>query len=411
MRRAAVFLALASALAGAAFAQNGPQGQNSSPDLWGMDSRHKAVVDRATGIYKDGKTAAGLNGGIRPEEQAEILSTMFEGQSADIRKIITPQTSPAGAAAASEPQAAGYLDRLSLSHLTGYSPKIQALQSRLNAQAAGIPGTPRLAETGKLDYPTLSYPRYVLYYDLSRMKARLRAEKISEVGNFFADPAAQKQAAVLGRAESAIASFDQATQAAKNPRAITISLIRALSGKQKEASRWISEAALLQQKSRAERRQALFSPALYSLVLAAPVNDGVKRAYIARGKGFFSVLKEIADEDGRAAQLLESKSWEASLPLVAQIESRNAALNGSLSRYLPDYVKTPYLLDSVSKQNPAPGLWDKISAWIYPAGAPARNAAQQAAELGRLSSAFRDIAAGNLEAAHTILELVSSSGS
>jgi len=411
VRRAAVFLALASTLAGAAFAQNSSQNQNSSSDLWGMDSRHKAMVDRTTGIYKDGKTAAGLNGGIRPEEQAEILSTMFEGQSADIRKIITPQAPSPGAAAASGPRAAGYLDRLSLSNLTGYSPKIQALQSRLNAQAAGIPGAPRLDETGKLDYPTLSYPRYVLYYDLSQIKSRLRAEKISEGGNFPADHAARKQEEVLARAESAIASFDQAAQAAKNPRKITVSFVRSISAKQKEASRWISEAALLQEQSRAERRQALFSQALYTLVSAAPVDDGAKKAYITQGEIFFSALMEIGDEDGRAAQLLESKSWEASLPLVAQVESRNAALNKNISRYLPDYVKTPYLLASLSKQNPTPGLWDKISAWIFPASASARSAAQRTDALSRLTEAFRDIAAGNLEAAHTVLELAGSSGS
>jgi len=376
-----------------------------------MDSRHKAIVDRTTGIYKDGKTAAGLNGGIRPEEQAEILSTMFEGQSADIRKIITPQASPPGAAAASGPQAAGYLDRLSLSNLTGYSQKIQALQSRLNAQAAGIPGAPRLNETGKLDYPTLSYPRYVLYYDLSQIESRLSAEKISGGGNFSDNPAAKKQEEALSRAESAIANFDQAAQAAKNPERITVSLIRSLSAKQKEASRWISEAALLQEQSRAERRQALFSQALYTLVLEAPVDDGAKKAYIAQGKSFFSALREIGDEDGRAAHLLESKFWQVSLPLVARVESRNAALNKNISRYLPDYVKTPYLLDSLSKQNPTPGLWNKISAWIFPAGAPARSAARRADALSRLTEAFRDIAAGNLEAAHAVLELAGSSGS
>ncbi|MDE2313886.1 MAG: hypothetical protein KGL04_06915 [Elusimicrobia bacterium] len=401
MTRAAVLMALACGLAGTAFAQNGSQGQDSSSNAWNLNSTHKAVVDKTKGIYKDGKTASGINGGMRPEEQAEILSTMFEGQNTDIRKIITPQASGSKAASASGPAAAGYLDRLSLSNLTGYSPEIQALQSRLNAQASGIPGAPSLKETGKLDYETLSYPRYVFRYDLSQMETRLNAERVAAGGAPSASASVTKRAQVLAHAESAVASFEQAAKAAQRPRGITVSLLRSLSAKQKEASRWISEAALLQEKSRAMERQGAFSPALHALILSAPADDGLKSAYIERGNSFLSALRQIASEDGRAAQLLESKSWEASLPSVAKIESSNAAMNASLSRYLPDYVRTPYLLDSVSKQSSPPGLWNKISAWFFPSGSQAQSASRQRAD--QLLQAFKDIAAGNFEAAHAVL--------
>ncbi len=401
MKRASILMALALASAGLASAQNNPESQGSSSNAWNFKSKHTAVVDQTKGIYKDGKTASGINGGMRPEEQAEILSNMFEGQSADIRKIITPQASSSKASAASGPEAAGYLDLLSLSNLTGYSPKIQALQSRLNAQASGIPGAPSLKETGKLDYETLSYPRYVFRYDLAQMETRFNAERLAAGGAPPASSSLNNQGQVLARAESAVASFEQTAKAAQAPHEITASLLRSLSAKQKEASRWISEAALLQEKSSAIERQGAFSPALHALVLSAPVGDGVKRAYIERGNSFLSSLRELASEDGRAAQLLESKSWESSLPAVAQIESRNAALSASLSRYLPDYVRTPYLLDAASKQNPAPGLWDKISAWIFSAGSQTESASRQKTD--QLTQAFKDIAAGNFEAAHVVL--------
>jgi hypothetical protein len=90
------------------------------------------------------------------EEKREILKTMFEGQGGMSNQIVTEAQGTKGAegAAGAAGLAAGYYDRLSQFNLRGYSPQLMAMQSSLNQRR--VPGSPKLLETGKLDYETLS---------------------------------------------------------------------------------------------------------------------------------------------------------------------------------------------------------------------------------------------------------------
>ncbi|MHB2026378.1 MAG: hypothetical protein ACYCPQ_07030 [Elusimicrobiota bacterium] len=393
---AALPLTLALFFPRATAAQGESQDQNSNAQIWDQDSTHKAVVDKSRGIYVDGATAKKVNGGgARLEEQAEILRTMFEGQSADIHQIITRQF-PGSKAPSAES-----LDRLSLSHLTGYSPQIASLQSRLNAQASGIPGIARLAETGKLDYATLRYPRYVLYYDLQKMQIRLSEAAARKMPIPAQD--LKKRGYALAAAKSAIADFDSAALAAQNPRRITVALLKSLDSKQKNASRWIMDAALLEENDRAKMESSLLSPALYSLILGAPENISERQAYIRRGQAYISALKMIRQDDAAASRMLESASWPSSLNHVRQIAGQSGALSRRLYGDLPDYLKTPYLLDSISRKNASVGFIERTRAWLFPSSPGARQLSKRTAALVQLKSAFEDIADGNSEAARAIL--------
>jgi hypothetical protein len=123
------------------------------------------------------------DGEMTEEERREILKTMFEGQGSMSNQIITEAKSgqrPGGAAgAAGAGLAAGYYDRLSRLNLRGYSPQLMALQSALNLRS--VPGAPKLLETGKLDYETLSYPAYGMHYDLRNLESRMRLQENYEL--------------------------------------------------------------------------------------------------------------------------------------------------------------------------------------------------------------------------------------
>src|SRR3989338_8639293 len=113
------------------------------------------------------------------EERNEIPKTLFEGQGGQSNKILTQKEKgpglPPETGSAAAPLNAGYYYRLSRGNLHGYSPELQAMQSALNLSRA--PGAPKLVETGKLDYETLSHPVYGMRFDIRNLETRLRYER------------------------------------------------------------------------------------------------------------------------------------------------------------------------------------------------------------------------------------------
>ncbi len=263
------------------------------------------------------------------EEQREILKTMFEGTGSQSNKIITQEEKggPPDQNKSATGVPSNYFDRLSRGNLRGYSPQLQALQSALNGRRA--PGAPKLIETGRLDYETLSYPGYGMRYDVANLDAQLRAERAWAIAqalgiqvrsreqlsdpSFQADldrraaakgvklsPGFERRRAAVERAAAALKDFDAAALPAKDPLKISRSLILGLGARQKEAARWITAASLEEELDRLEAEQGFLSPELVEMIRRCPVGEGDKAAYGRRGEDYQAALHKMKANDEAA---------------------------------------------------------------------------------------------------------------
>jgi hypothetical protein len=369
------------------------------------------------------------------EEKQEIIKTMFEGQGGMSGRIITEAPGARGGdGAAGGPGAAGlaagYYDRLSGLNLKGYSPQLMAIQSSLNARR--VPGTPKLLETGKFDYQTLSYPAHGMRYDLRNLEARLRYQKNAELARLAGlagkyqpqelldpsveaellksaasaklDPGFSRRIAALERAAAALRDFEAAALQAKEPGGITRGLLVSLGSKQKEAARWITLASLEEELQRLENESGFLSAELKEIIAACPVPEGTRAAYLRRGEGFENALLKMRSNARDAARRLESDAWQSSIAAIEAALRENAVLRKDLGRNIRDYVNIPYRLVSLSRPQPRwrTLLDGTVERWL-PGTAWGRRLRGEARQRGLLKDVFAKFASGDLEAAHTIL--------
>jgi len=374
------------------------------------------------------------------EEKREILKSMFEGQGGMSNQIITREDSgrPAPPAGAMGPAAfsAGYYDRLSRLNLRGYSPQVVAIQNALNGRR--VPGAPKLIETGKLDYETLSYPAYAMRYDLRNLETRLRYQRnfelarrsgmagqytpdqliTAEVGALLEKKAGQtrlpeafaKRQSSLDRATAAIREFAAAAAPAQDPSNLSRGLLLNLGARQKEAARWITIASLEEEIQRLDGEAAFLSPDLLELISSCPLPEPTRQAYRRRGEAFHKTLLKMRANAERSARRLEADDW---LSAVAEVESalaENALLRRNLSRDILNYVGVPYRLRSLHKPQPRwRNMLEDAARRYLPSSRWGRRLRRRREERAVLKDAFNKIATGDLDAAHSMLAACESS--
>ncbi|MBI5623662.1 MAG: hypothetical protein HY924_07795 [Elusimicrobia bacterium] len=369
---------------------------------------------------------------LKDEQKGELVKTLFEGDGSMSGKVLTfdgpggGEPPPAPAIAAS-----GFYDNLSSLNMGGYSPQLLAIQSALNNRR--VPGAPRLVETGRLDYETLSYPAYQMRYDVAGLDKRLRFERNlslarllgkdrsltasqlqrEETGRLLeaeaggrapSDPRLAKRLALLGRIRSLLADFDAAAGASKDPAKITRGLLHSLGSKQKEAARWLTVASLEEELSMVESEEGFLSPELLAAIDACPVPDDAKTAYKRRGEDYRKRLSTLKANDAAAIAGLEAPGWEAGVGKVQALLAQNAGLRKDLSRNIRDYTAVPPRLAATRRVLPRwKRLLDDFVRRFLPSSDYALRLKREESESSRLRDVFLKIASGDLEAAHQIL--------
>jgi hypothetical protein len=376
------------------------------------------------------KQAANEN--MADEERNEIIKSMFEGKSAAGGNVLTQQMTGGGKAPTSEVFNSGYYDRLSAGNLHGYSPQLQALQSSLNARR--VPGAPKLIETGKLDYETLSYPGYGMRFDLDNLRKRLSYERAwalakllgrekefsqsqlqdpsilallekaaGEKGGGLSRRFAKRQAA-LERAAAAVAGFDSAALPAKEPMNITRALLSSLGGRQREAARWITIAGLEEELQRLDLQEGFLSPELEDQIARCPVSEDLKIGYKRRGQEYLRGVKELKARDEAATAALERDDWLEHMETTERVLAEAGTLRRGLSEKISDYVAAAYRLSSLVSTKP---YWRQaIDSWlmrVLPSISYSRGLKAEARQRDVLKDVFAKIAIGDVAAAHTIL--------
>ena len=386
------------------------------------------VFGRLTRAAKDSKLIKKQAEELNEDEQRELLRTLFEGKGAQSEKVLTQKDD--GKSSTEKPAAgpataySGYYDRLSGGNLRGYSPQLLAMQSALNVRRP--PGAPRLGETGKLDYATLSYPGHGMRYDLGNLDERLRRERIAQLARLagqtltardWQDPALEaklrakaptdklsprlaRRAALLEKARKAAADFDTAAAKSKDTNAITKGLLVELSRDQKEASRWIAAAALEEELSRLEAEEGFLSPELLSAIDALPAPTAQREAYKTRGAALRAKYAQAKSNALKAQGLLESSAWASSLAEVDRLVAANQSLRRNLLRDVEVFSRVPW---RIHEYRVVQARWrevlDGLALRWAPGTAFARAVALRRSRLSLYLGVFAQVAAGDLDAA------------
>lgn len=369
------------------------------------------------------------------EERNEILRTLFEGKGSGGQKIVTELegSSKAGdkiGVSAGGLGAQGYFDRLGAGNLRGYSPQLMAMQSALNARRP--PGAPKLIESGKLDYATLSYPGHGMRFDLGNLEKRLRQQRAYSLAKALGlerrytaeqllDPRVEAELKAkaataklparfsareeaLSKAAAALAAFDAAALAAQDPAKITKALLVELGGRQKEAARWLTVASLEEELQRIESEEGFWTPELEAAIAACPAAEGSRQSYLKRGQGYRRALSDLKANTEAARQALLGSDWASRLAEVDERLAKNGVLRKDLSRNIGDFVNTAFRLASGRQVKPRwRELLDSLVVKYLPASERGRLLAREQREQALLHDVFEKIASGDLEAAHTML--------
>lgn len=372
---------------------------------------------------------------MQDEERSEIIKQIFEGKSGSTSKILNVQDNgPTKDSGFHGPGVqAGFFDRLGQGNLRGYSPQLQAMQSSLNQRR--VPGAPKLIETGRLDYETLSYPGHAMRYDVSNLERKMRLDRNWQLARALGrdvrglteqqllDPAFEaellKQAAAQGkgpsprslrrqaaleRAAAAMRQFEQAALAAKDPNHISKALLAELGSKQREAARWITVAALEEELERLEADETFLSADLLGMIDRCPVGPAEKASYRRRGEGYSENLKRVKASAEQAVIVLSSDGWSSQVDLVQRTLDENSQARRVLSRNIADYRAVPYHLLALDEPKPK---WretlDEYAKRWAPNLAYSRRLLAIDASKEKLKDVFVRIASGDLDAAHTIL--------
>jgi hypothetical protein len=378
--------------------------------------------------------------GIAEEEQREILKSLFEGKGGQSARILTQQLddkakTDSGPGSVGAPGSGGltasYYDRLSGGNLRGYSPQLQAMQSALNARRA--PGSPKLIETGKLDFETLSYPSYGMKFDIEGLSKRLRYERNFALarllglegrykGEQLLDPAVeakllegaagktlppgfQRRLDALEKARAALERFQQAALSAKDPEKISRQLLMTLGELQKESARWITVASLEEEVQRLDFEKDFLTPELLQTINACPVPEAERAAFIRRGEEFQRSVRKLKADDEAAIAGLQGEHWQQRIAEIERALADAGQLRRNLLRNIDVYRTAAYRLYGSLDRRPG---WRKTldgyaeSLLASSAYAKKLRSERRAREL--LKDVFLKIAAGNLDAAFTVLE-------
>lgn len=371
------------------------------------------------------------------EEKRELLRNMFEGKGSQGERVITG-SAPEGKAAGSDTPASAALassfyDRLSAGNIRGYSPQLMSLQSALNTRRP--PGAPKLIETGKLDFATLAYPAYGLKYDLGNLEERLRRARVAELATLggvqlterdMKDPGLEARllakvpadklkknfaarAAANERARAALSAFEAAADKSKDLGRITKALLVELSGRQREAARWLTAAALEEELARIESEEGFLTADLLAAIDAVPAAAPIRESYKHRGESYTERLAKLKSNARASLDALQSDAW---LSRISEIDKRMAesqSLRRNISRDISDYRLVPYrVAEGVLRQPRWREILDDIIVKYAQGTSYGREVASRRGKLSRFLSIFGQIASGDLEGAH--LSLVNAEG-
>jgi hypothetical protein len=307
------------------------------------------------------------------------------------------------------------------------------MQNALNRQR--VPGAPRLIETGKLDYDTLSYPAHGMRHDIGNLERRLRYERnyalaksLGLEGKYSADEllsleleaqlnakaASMKLSALstrferrrkaLERAAAAARDFNNAALAAKDPARISKVLLMSLSAKQKEAARWITIAAIEEELQRLDADEGFLTPELAALIDRAPAPQPERDAYHRRGKTLDAALTALKSKDESAIKALEADDWLSRIDSIERALAENGKLRRNLSRNIQLYRATAYRFAS---SGAAKAGWreliDRYAVKLFPRSSYAQKISRARQAQALLGEGFRKIADGELDAAYALL--------
>ena len=362
------------------------------------------------------------------EEKRELLRTLFEGKGAQGEKVITgqaPEGKPSGSdTPASAALANTFYDRLSAGNIRGYSPQLMSLQSALNTRRP--PGAPRLIETGKLDHATLSYPAFGLKYDLGNLEERLRRARIAELATLggvrlterdMKDPGLEARllakvpvdklkkrfaarAAANERARAARAAFEAAADKSRDPNQITKGLLVELSGRQREAARWLTAAALEEELARIESEEGFLTDDLLAAIDAAPAPAPVRESYKRRGESYKERLSRLKANAQASLDALQSDAWLSRVAEIDRMMAENQSLRRNISRDISDYRLVPFrIAEAVLRQPRWRELLDDLLVKYAKATSYGRAVAARRGKLSRFLGIFGQIASGDLNGA------------
>jgi hypothetical protein len=371
------------------------------------------------------------------EEKREMLRNLFEGKGSQGEKVITgqaPEGKPGGSdTPASAALASSFYDRLSAGNIRGYSPQLLAMQSALNTRRP--PGAPALIETGKLDYATLSYPAFGLKYDLGNLEERLRRARIAELATLagvqlterdMKDPNLEARllakvpadklkkrfaarAAANARARAALAAFEAAAEKAKDPGQITRGLLVELSGRQREAARWLTAASLEEELARIESEEGFLTADLLAAIDAVPAPAPVRESYKRRGESYKDRLAKLKANAQSSLDALQSDAWLSRIAEIDKMMGENAGLRRNISRDISDYRLVPFRVgEAVVKQPRWREILDDLLMKYAKGTSYGREVAGRRGKLARFLAVFGQIASGDVDGAH--LSLVNAEG-
>lgn len=365
------------------------------------------------------------------EERRELLRSMFEGKGAQGEKVITgqaPEGKPASEAPPSAALANTFYDRLSAGNIRGYSPQLMALQSALNTRRP--PGAPALIETGKLDHATLSYPAFGLRYDLGNLDERLRRARLAELANLsgtrlserdLKDPGLEARllakvpadklkksfaarAAANERARAALAAFEAAADKSRDPNQITKGLLLELSGRQRDAARWLTAAALEEELARIESEEGFLTDDLLALIEAAPAPAAVRESYKSRGVSYSQRLAKLKANARAALDALRSDAWLTRLAEIDKMMGENQGLRRNISRDISNYRLVPFRIgEAVLRQPRWREYLDDLLVRYAKGTSYGREVAARRGKLARFLGIFGQIASGDLNGANVSL--------
>lgn len=363
------------------------------------------------------------------EERQEVIKTMFEGKSGNTDQILTDEerkkagdTGRPGSVSVQD----GFYDRLSQANLSGYSPQLMSFQSWLNSRRA--PGAPKLIETGKLDFETLSYPLFGMRFDAQRLASRLRQDKLLALAKLLglrelpdgttlesleAQAAAKglslgkrfaRRLALLGRVERALLDFERTAALARDPRRVNKALLLALGEKQKEAARWITAASLQEELDALALFEGFLTAELLAAIDRAPHPAPTREAYKKRGEALKGKLERLKANDERAIAALESERWRSHLSEVDAVQDESAWMRKDLGRDIETYRGAAFRLAGAHVSKPRwRELLERLLIRFFPSLPYSRSLIASQREVDLLKDVFLKIASGDMNSAHAAL--------
>lgn len=376
---------------------------------------------------------------LAEEERREAMRNVFEGRSGGEPRTLTAREDSRRAPDAGTFDDSiirpGIYDRLSAANPAGYSPQVLALQSSLNAQR--VPGSPALAETGRLDHATLLHPAHALSYDLRRLQSQWRLQKAwaspegsggngtfhperpARPGRLPGNPGAgrepsqrfQTRRRALERAARAIEELRASAEPARDPSKITQGMLQTLGLKQREAARWISVASLEADRQNLELLRDFWSPELIRRIEAAPAPEAARRAYMHQGRLLRERLSRILGADARALAELRLPDPRTAAEKARPILESVQPLRKDLPEHIQLFSSLPALL--ASRTETRPGRRSLLRRWalrLAPDGSCARRRRREWEGNASLLEAFGRAASGDYAGARRALPSPSTSG-